>query len=136
MNVTCSPSPSEPSERLDAVQRLVPSAVRLPTDSDDMLLTVVPPLLGALVGIAILVAVGVSLVGQAGGLAVFGAALLGEHSAWYLSRASAFVAYVLLWCPHRRQDAGSVLDAVWRKYRHFHRAPSTSGPRRRRLFSP
>jgi predicted ferric reductase len=97
MKVLRSPAPTEPRERLDAVQRLVPSAVRPPADSDDIMSMVVPPLLGALAGIAILVAIGVSLVGQAGGLAAFGAALLGEHSAWYLSRASAFVAYMLLW---------------------------------------
>jgi len=62
-----------------------------------MTLMVVPTLVGALVGIVILVAVGVSLAGQAGGLAALSTALLGSQSAWYLSRASAFVAYVLLW---------------------------------------
>jgi predicted ferric reductase len=64
---------------------------------DDVVTILLPPLIGALVGIVILYAIGFYLVGQAGGLAAFGAALLGEQSAWYLSRASAFVAYVLLW---------------------------------------
>ena len=41
--------------------------------------------------------VGVMLAGQAGGLAALGSALIGAHSAWYLSRASAFVSYVLVW---------------------------------------
>ncbi|HNP71797.1 MAG TPA: hypothetical protein PLO33_07950 [Kouleothrix sp.] len=67
------------------------------SETDNLLLMVLPPLVGALVGVAILAAVGVMLVGQAGGLAALGAALLGQHSAWYMSRASAFVAYVLLW---------------------------------------
>src|SRR5690349_14593712 len=84
--------PPVPRERLDA-----PPAKRAPANSDDMTLTVVPTLAGALVGIVILVAVGISLAGQAGGLAALSAALLGPQSAWYLSRASAFVAYVLLW---------------------------------------
>ena len=61
------------------------------------MLTVIPPLVGALAGLVILVAVGLTLVGQAGGVAALITALAGQHSAWYLSRASAFVAYVLLW---------------------------------------
>lgn len=43
------------------------------------------------------VALAGALVGQVGGLAALSTALLGQHVAWYLSRASAFVAYVLLW---------------------------------------
>jgi len=88
--------PAEPRERLDAARRPAPPVKRRPADSDEILLGVVPALLGAMVGVAILVGIGVYLVGQAGGLAALGAALLGEHSAWYLSRASAFVAYLLL----------------------------------------
>jgi predicted ferric reductase len=57
----------------------------------------IPPLVGALLGLTILIGMAVALVGQAGGLAALSTALLGEHAAWYLSRASAFVAYVLLW---------------------------------------
>ena len=66
-------------ERLGA-----PPAKRTPANSDDMTLTVVPALVGALVGIVILVAVGFSLAGQAGGLAALSRALLGSQSAWYL----------------------------------------------------
>ncbi len=97
MKTIQSPMPTEPRERLDRAQRLAPPAKRPADATDDLVMTVLPPLVGALVGIIILVAIGVYLVGQAGGLAAFGAALLGGQSAWYLSRASAFVAYVLLW---------------------------------------
>jgi predicted ferric reductase len=72
-------------------------AKRTASDSNDVGLTMIPPLVGALLGLAILVGMAVARVGQAGGLAALSTALLGEHAAWYLSRASAFVAYVLLW---------------------------------------
>ena len=92
-----SPLPAEPRERLDPAQYPTPPAKRRPEAADDVVTIVLPPLVGALIGIGILAAIGVYLVGQAGGLAALGAALLGAHSAWYLSRASAFVAYILLW---------------------------------------
>jgi predicted ferric reductase len=72
-------------------------AKRTASVSNDVGLTMIPPLVGALLGLAILAGMAVALVGQAGGLAALSTALLGEHAAWYLSRASAFVAYVLLW---------------------------------------
>jgi predicted ferric reductase len=65
--------------------------------TDDTLIEFLPPLIGAILGVVIMLGVGVMLTGQAGGLMALGAALLGQHSAWYLSRASAFAAYVLLW---------------------------------------
>lgn len=74
-----------------------PPARRPQAEPENALMNVLPPLLGAVVGVAILAGVGVMLAGQAGGLAALGSALIGAHSAWYLSRASAFVAYVLLW---------------------------------------
>jgi predicted ferric reductase len=97
MKTIQSPLPTEPRERLDRAQSLTPPIKRPADTADDLVMTVLPPLVGAFIGIVILAAIGVYLVGQAGGLAAFGAALLGEQSAWYLSRASAFVAYVLLW---------------------------------------
>jgi predicted ferric reductase len=66
-------------------------------DSNDVGLMMIPALVGGLLGLAILVGMAMALAGQAGGLAELSSALLGEHAAWYLSRASAFVAYVLLW---------------------------------------
>ena len=72
-------------------------ARRPQAEPENALMNVLPPLLGAVVGVVILAGVGVMLAGQAGGLAALGSALIGAHSAWYLSRASAFVAYVLLW---------------------------------------
>jgi predicted ferric reductase len=72
-------------------------AKRTASDTNGVGAMLIPPLIGALLGLAILVGMAVTLVGQAGGLASLSSALLGEHAAWYLSRASAFVAYVLLW---------------------------------------
>ena len=65
--------------------------------AEAVMVTVLPPLVGGVLGLIILIAIGVTLVGQAGGLAALTTALFGAHSAWYLSRASAFVAYILLW---------------------------------------
>ncbi|NNJ12334.1 hypothetical protein EKD04_018570 [Chloroflexales bacterium ZM16-3] len=78
------------------------STPRLPAkgqaaDAGDGLITFLPPLIGAVMGVGIMLGVGAMLSGQAGGLVALGAALLGQHSAWYLSRASAFASYVLLW---------------------------------------
>jgi len=83
-------------------EQLVPTGRAMPakrpaSDPNAVGLTLIPPLIGALLGLVILVGMAVALVGQAGGLAALSSALLGEHAAWYLSRASAFVAYVLLW---------------------------------------
>lgn len=75
-----------------------PPTRRLPEGNDDSVMTtMLPPIIGAIVGIIIMVVVGIVLVGQAGGLAALGSALIGAHSAWYLSRATAFVSYVLVW---------------------------------------
>jgi predicted ferric reductase len=96
MKTIQAPAPTEPRERLDRVQRAAPPA-KPPADAADGVATMIlPPLVGALIGIVSLAAIGIYLLGQAG-LAAFGAALLGQHAAWYLSRASAFVAYLLLW---------------------------------------
>lgn len=65
--------------------------------SNDPVLDVFSPLVGAVVGLLTIIAMGVAMAGQAGGFAELASAMFGEHSAWYLSRASAFVAYILLW---------------------------------------
>jgi predicted ferric reductase len=85
-----------PPKQLAPAGRAMP-AKRAASDSNDVGLTLIPPLVGALLGMIILAGMAVALVGQAGGLAALRTALLGQHAAWYLSRASAFVAYVLLW---------------------------------------
>lgn len=77
-------------------------APRMPTKAPaprggDELISWLPPAIGAVLGVAIMLGVGAMLTGQAGGLAALGAALVGQHSAWYLSRASAFASYVLVW---------------------------------------
>jgi predicted ferric reductase len=97
MNTIHSTVITEAQERSGPPQRSAPPTKRRSTDSDEVITTAIPLLVGALAGIAILIAVGVTLVGQAGGIAALSTALLGAHSAWYLSRASAFAAYVLLW---------------------------------------
>ena len=74
-----------------------PPARRPQHEPESALMNGLPPLLGAVAGVGILAGVGVMLAGQAGGLAALGSALVGAHSAWYLSRASAFVSYVLVW---------------------------------------
>jgi predicted ferric reductase len=91
------PGTTEPHERLATTAHPAPAAKRSLDEADDLMLTIIPPLVGALAGLVILTAVGLTLAGQAGGVAALVTALLGQHSAWYLSRASAFVAYMLLW---------------------------------------
>jgi predicted ferric reductase len=93
---------SQPVRTPKSPEQLAPTGHAMPakrtaSDSNDVGLTMIPPLVGALLGMMILAGMAVALVGQAGGLAALSTALLGEHAAWYLSRASAFVAYVLLW---------------------------------------
>ena len=97
MNTLQNPRLTEPPEQLAPPANPAMPAKRSPAAADDPVLMVIPPLVGALAGMVILVAVGLTLSGQAGGLAALITALAGQHSAWYLSRASAFVAYVLLW---------------------------------------
>jgi predicted ferric reductase len=97
VNTIHTPGTTEPHERLATTAHPAPTAKRSLDEADDLMLTVIPPLVGALAGLIILVAIGLTLAGQAGGVAALVTALLGQHSAWYLSRASAFVAYVLLW---------------------------------------
>ena len=84
-------------EQLDQTQRPTPPAKRPPPEEEPVLLAVAPPLVGILIGMIIALVVGVVVLGQTGGLAALTTALLGAQSAWYLSRASAFVAYGLLW---------------------------------------
>jgi predicted ferric reductase len=97
MNTLDIPGTTEPRAQAAAVSRPARPTKRPADESDDIVLTMIPPVVGGLVGLAILVGIGLALIGQAGGLTALSAALLGAHSAWYLSRASAFVAYVLLW---------------------------------------
>src|SRR6266540_1369678 len=97
MNTMQSKRPAEPREQLAEPRPPAPPARRPQDNASDMLSDMLPPLLGVLVGVIVIAAVGLFLGGPAGGLAALSAALLGSHSAWYLSRASAFVAYILLW---------------------------------------
>lgn len=90
------PETNTPREAAVAARRAAPPAKRA-AETRSLSMEVLPPLVGGLVGIVILIGFGIALAGQAGGLAALGTALLGAHSAWYLSRASAFVAYILLW---------------------------------------
>lgn len=93
MKTIQNPAPTELRERPAPAL----PARRPAENGDGALAEFLPPLIGALIGVAVLIGVGVVLAGQAGGLAALGTALLGAHSAWYLSRASAFVSYILLW---------------------------------------
>jgi len=90
-------TPAAPRERPGTAQPLTPPARRPPEEPESVAAVMLPPLVGAIVGIAVLVVAGVVLTGQVGGLAALGTALLSAQRAWYLSRASAFAAYVLLW---------------------------------------
>lgn len=93
---TLYPTPvNEPPERLAPARRVAPPAPA--STVEDAALALIPTLAGALAGIIILAGIAIVLMGQSGGLAALVAALTGAHSAWYLSRASAFVAYLLLW---------------------------------------
>ena len=73
------------------------AAGRQRNDMDAALLSLIPPLLGAGVGLALVIATGAFLLGRQDAVGAIVAALAGPHSAWYLSRASAFAAYALLW---------------------------------------
>lgn len=97
MNTLQTPKPAQPREQRDPAQPLAQLATPQPNNTRAAAMAILPPIVGALVGIGILIAVGVSLAGSAGGLAALVSAMFGAHSAWYLSRASAFAAYVLLW---------------------------------------
>ena len=90
MNTLHAAGTTAPHGQLAAAPRPTPPAKRPADESEGVALTVIPAVVGALVGLGILVAVGLTLAGQAGGLAALGTALLGAQSAWYLSRASAF----------------------------------------------
>jgi predicted ferric reductase len=94
MQTTSLKPPAKPRASLDA-QR-TPTTIT-PDDANTILPAVLPPLIGVLIGLVIIVVVGLILGGQAGGFAALGEALTGSQSAWLLSRASAFVAYLLLW---------------------------------------
>lgn len=94
MNTLHTPRPTEPRGPAQRPALLAPPQ---PSGAEETAMAVLPPIVGALVGIGILIAVGFSLAGSAGGFAALISALFGAHSAWYLSRASAFAAYVLLW---------------------------------------
>lgn len=88
--------PAGPREQL--AERPAPAPpVRAQSQPNDPLAELLPALVGTLFGVVVLAAFGLFIGGQVGGVAALGAALLGPHSAWYLSRASAFAAYLLLW---------------------------------------
>lgn len=97
MNTLQTPRPTEPRERRSRAQPPAPLATPQPSKAHETAMAVLPPVMGALVGIGLMIAVGMSLAGSAGGFAALISAMFGAHSAWYLSRASAFAAYVLLW---------------------------------------
>ena len=97
MNTLQTPRPPAPREQRGPAQPPAPLATPQPSDAHETVMAVLPPIVGAVVGIGILIAVGMSLAGSAGGFAALTSAMFGAHSAWYLSRASAFAAYVLLW---------------------------------------
>src|SRR5919202_280414 len=97
MNTLQTPRPTEPRERRDPARPPAPLAKPQPSSTSETAMAVLPPIIGAVAGIGILIAVGLSLAGSAGGFAALISAMFGAHSAWYLSRASAFAAYVLLW---------------------------------------
>ena len=94
MNTTQTKPPVVPRQGLEGQQL---PARRQADGAADTAQVVLAPLAGVLVGVAVLALVAIILGGQVGGLAALGAALAGQHSAWYLSRAAAFVAYILLW---------------------------------------
>lgn len=88
---------AEPPERRAGEQTTI-SPVRSPEGvANENLAAILPPLLGTLIGGILIVVVALVLGWQAGGFAALSAALFGSQSAWFLSRASAFVAYLLLW---------------------------------------
>lgn len=97
MNTLQTPRPTDPRERRGPEAPLVPPANPQPSGAEEPPMVVLPIIVGTLAGIGILIVVGISLAGSAGGFAALISALFGVHGAWYLSRASAFVAYVLLW---------------------------------------
>lgn len=68
-----------------------------PAPLEATMLALLPMLIGALVGLTMLGGLALALVSRTGGLGGLANALFGPHSAWYLSRASAFAAYLLLW---------------------------------------
>ncbi len=97
MNTLQSSRPDMPREQIEPARRPTPPAKGPAAEVDDPVLALIPALAGTLAGIVVLAGIAFALLGQAGGIAALSAALIGPHSAWYLSRASAFVAYVLLW---------------------------------------
>lgn len=86
-------TPAELGPRSE-VERL--PAPRQPDNAVAAAPSMLGPLLGTLVGVAIIAVIAIVLGGQTG-IAALMAGLLGQHSAWYLSRAAAFVSYILLW---------------------------------------
>jgi predicted ferric reductase len=97
MNTVQTRKPAEPRQRRDPDQPPAQLATLQPGSARETAMALLPPIVGAVAGIGIPIAVGLSLAGSAGGLAALVSAMFGAHSAWYLSRASAFAAYVLLW---------------------------------------
>ena len=89
----------QPKAPVELGQRPEPERLPAPRQRDsaaDTTPTMLAPLLGTLVGVAMIAVIALVLGGQAG-IAALMAGLLGQHSAWYLSRAAAFVSYILLW---------------------------------------
>jgi predicted ferric reductase len=97
MNTLQLTRPTEPRERPGGAQRPAPPAKRPAQEPESTAAIMLPPVVGAIVGVIVLLVAAVVLTSQAGGLAALGTALLGAQGAWYLSRAAAFVAYMLLW---------------------------------------
>ena len=96
LKTTLSPETREgtPTTTTSTMLRRAPAP---PDPVEATMLTLIPMLIGALVGLIMLGGLELALVSRTGGLGALPNALFGPHSAWYLSRASAFAAYLLLW---------------------------------------
>lgn len=88
------PTDARASAPQTSVQRRAPAP---PDPVEATVLTLIPMLIGALVGLLMIGGLALALLSRTGGLSSLTDALLGQHSAWYLARASAFAAYLLLW---------------------------------------
>ena len=80
MNTLHAAGTTEPHGQLAAAPRPRPPAKRPADESEGVALTVIPAVVGALVGLGILVAVGLGLTGQAGGLAALGHGPGADHA--------------------------------------------------------
>ena len=64
---------------------------------EELLLTAGPAVVGAVFGVLLLLVISMFVLGQPGGLGALNTAVFGPQSAWHLSRATAFAAYLLIW---------------------------------------